>query len=215
MSVPLRLNGSCMARHASSAESGLKPATSRREHAAGNVGQRSTGGSSRSAASLDASGLVSANYPLTLTDATDLADPDLHVLVEDPPWGDAEFLGKWLLAAAQAAAFWKEAYQEPAFNKQVQRLCIGYIPDFGISASIMVMQLKEYRTTFVLDLDGEEGEHLVMMLGMGFFLPIGQTYNGGPKRSRSALDEQCPPMPGASVTLPAHHSCPFASSVRR
>ena len=27
----------------------------------------------------------------------------------DPRWGDAEFYGKWLLAAAKAEALWKEA----------------------------------------------------------------------------------------------------------
>jgi hypothetical protein len=98
------------------------------------------------------------------------------VLVQGPPWGDAELLGKWLLAASQAEGFWKEAYEDPAFYKQVESVCTCYIPEFGISASIMVMQLKEYRTTFVLDLNSQDGEDFTMMVGMGFFRPMDQKY---------------------------------------
>src|SRR5689334_17232830 len=92
---------------------------------------------------------------------------DMHVLVEGPPWGDAEFLGKWLLAAGQAQAYWKDAYCILDFQKKVDSLCSVYIPDFGICACVTVMCLREYRTTFVLNIDTEEGEHFVMMLGMG------------------------------------------------
>ncbi len=99
-----------------------------------------------------------------------------YVLIEGPLWGNAEFLGRWLLAAAQAEGFWKEAFDDPAFHKQVERVCTCYIPDFGISASVMVMQLKDYRTTFVLDLNSEDGEDFTMMVAMGFFLPIAHRY---------------------------------------
>ncbi len=51
------------------------------------------------------------------------------ILVEGPNWGDAEFYGKWLLAAAQAETFWKEAREDSDFYKQVQSVCMGYIPD--------------------------------------------------------------------------------------
>jgi hypothetical protein len=112
----------------------------------------------------------------TSVQATSSAHRLNTVLVEGPPWGDARFLGKWLLAAARAEGFWKEAYNDPAFHKQVESVCTCYIPDFAISASIMVMQLKEYRTTFVLDLDSEDGEDFVMMVAMGFFLPTAQRY---------------------------------------
>jgi hypothetical protein len=44
------------------------------------------------------------------------------VLIEGPNWGDAKFYGKWLLAAAQAETFWKEARKDPDFEKQV-RVC--------------------------------------------------------------------------------------------
>jgi hypothetical protein len=98
------------------------------------------------------------------------------VLVQGPRWGDAEFLGRWLLAAAEAERFWREAYDDPTFHRQVESVCICYIPDFGISASIMVMHLKEYRATFVLDLNSEDGEDFVMMVAMGFFLPTAEGY---------------------------------------
>jgi hypothetical protein len=38
------------------------------------------------------------------------------------------------------------------------------------------MGLKEYRTTFVLELNSEDGEDLTMMVAMGFFLPVGDRY---------------------------------------
>ena len=95
---------------------------------------------------------------------------DPCVLVKGPNWGDAEFCGKWLLAAAQAETFWKEACKDPEFEKQVERVIYDFcIPDFGISALVMVMRLEEYMTTFVLDLDSEEGAAFVMMFTMGFF----------------------------------------------
>ncbi len=88
------------------------------------------------------------------------------ILIEGPLWGDAEFYGKWLLAAAEAEAFWKEAFKDPGFKKQVERVWLAYIPDFGITASVMLMQLKECRTTFVVGLDSEEGQEFGMMVAM-------------------------------------------------
>ena len=32
---------------------------------------------------------------------------DPYVLVQGPAWGDAQFYGEWLLAAAKAEAYWK------------------------------------------------------------------------------------------------------------
>jgi hypothetical protein len=101
---------------------------------------------------------------------------DPCVLIEGPTWGDAEFYGKWLLAAGQAETFWKDARKDPDFAKQVERVEIVSIPDFGISASVMVMALQVYRTTFVLDLYSEHGEDFAMMFTMGFFAPINQRY---------------------------------------
>lgn len=97
-------------------------------------------------------------------------------LVEAAAWGDAEFYGRWLLAAAQAEAFWKEALKELEFEKQVQCVCVCYFPDFGISASIMLMELQKYRSSFIIDLQTEEAADFAMMLSMGFFVPVDGHY---------------------------------------
>src|SRR5262249_19505314 len=98
------------------------------------------------------------------------------VIVEGPSWGDAEFYGRWLLAAGKAEAFWKATFQDPIFQKQIERVCVACIPDFGITASLIVMNLKEHRTTFIIDLDSEEGEDFTMMVQMGFFVCSDQRY---------------------------------------
>ena len=91
------------------------------------------------------------------------------VLVEGPRWGDAEFYGRWLLAAAKAEAFWKEAFKDPTFKEEVKYVWDSYIPDFGIAAAAMIMRLRENFTTFVLDVDSENGNDFTMMAEMGFF----------------------------------------------
>jgi hypothetical protein len=92
------------------------------------------------------------------------------ILVEGPPWGDAEFYGKWLLAAAKAESFWKEAYADRDFQKLIDRVCVCRIPDLGIAAAAMIMRLWENLTTFVLDADSEDGEDFTMMTEIGFFV---------------------------------------------
>jgi hypothetical protein len=59
---------------------------------------------------------------------------DPYVLIQGPKWGDAQFYGGWLLAASKAETFWKEAYADPDFKKQIDHVCVCYIPDFGIAA---------------------------------------------------------------------------------
>jgi hypothetical protein len=105
-----------------------------------------------------------------------MGNTDLCVLVEGPAWGDAKFYGEWLLAAARAESFWKEACDDQDFKKQVERVCILYIPDFGIAGTMMLMRLKEDMTQFVLHLDSEEGEDFTMLVGMGFFVRKHQSY---------------------------------------
>jgi hypothetical protein len=94
---------------------------------------------------------------------------DACVLVEGPDWGNAQFLGEWLLAAALAEAFWKEARNDRRFQKQVDDVCLCFIPDFGISATVMVMQLQQHRTSFVLSADDELAAEFAMMAVMGFY----------------------------------------------
>ena len=108
--------------------------------------------------------------------SSDIQGNNPCVLIEGPKWGNAEFYGKWLLAAAQAETFWKEARKDSDFEKQVDRVSVAYIPDFGIAASVMLMQLEAYRTTLVLDLHSEDGNDFAMMVTMGFFAPYNERY---------------------------------------
>ena len=55
------------------------------------------------------------------------------------------------------------------FQKQVDRVCISYIPHFGISATLIIMELRDYRTSLMIDLNTEDGENFAMMVAMGFF----------------------------------------------
>jgi hypothetical protein len=98
-----------------------------------------------------------------------MARTSLYALIEGPAWGDAQFYGEWLLAGAKAEAYWKEAFIDQHFKQQIDRICVAYIPDFAIAASIMIMQLKEYRTRFLIELNSEDGDDFVMMAEMGFF----------------------------------------------
>ena len=74
----------------------------------------------------------------------------LGVLMEGGQWGDAEFYGNWLLAAAKAETLWKEASDDPDFAKQVDRLSVVFIPDFGIAATVFLMHLEDNLSSFVL-----------------------------------------------------------------
>jgi hypothetical protein len=71
-----------------------------------------------------------------------MAGADPYVLIQGPDWGDARFYGEWLLGAGKAQAYWREAYTDLDFKKKIDRICLVYIPDFGIAASIMVMKLS-------------------------------------------------------------------------
>jgi hypothetical protein len=98
-------------------------------------------------------------------------------LVEGPKWANAEFYGKWLLAAAKADALWKKAIKDPAFEMQIDRLLVVYIPDFSISATVLLSRLEKNLVSFVVRLnDEEEGEEFAMMVEMGFFILTGQRY---------------------------------------
>jgi hypothetical protein len=101
----------------------------------------------------------------------------LGILVAGPHWGDAEFYGNWLLAAARAEAFWKKACSEPDFGIAVDRLSVVYRPEFGIAAYVLLSLLKDHRTSFVIDLNEDEVvDYFVMMSAMGFFVRSGQSY---------------------------------------
>jgi hypothetical protein len=99
------------------------------------------------------------------------------ILIEGPMWGDAEFYGKWLLAAAKAAALWKTSIKDPNFEKQIERLTV--IPEFSLSASFYLFQVQKNLVSFTIPLNCEdwgEVEEFTMMAEMGFFVLTGQRY---------------------------------------
>ena len=101
------------------------------------------------------------------------------ILVEGPEWGDAEFYGKWLLMAAKAEVLWKEALNDPSFEKQIEAMTLLYLPHFGIGATVMISQLDKNFDSFTIKLNGEDivlEDAFVMMVEMGFFVLTGQRY---------------------------------------
>jgi hypothetical protein len=116
-------------------------------------------------------------YRATLLETASHIDGDSRcILIESPKWGDAAFCGKWLSAAAHAETLWREARKDPEFDNQVERVCVAFIPDFGIAASVMLRRLLNNRTTLLLNLDSETGEECVMMVRMGLFASFNERY---------------------------------------
>jgi uncharacterized protein YcgL (UPF0745 family) len=101
---------------------------------------------------------------------------DPYILVQGPAWGDAQFYGEWLLAAAKAEAYWKEACADEDFKRQIDRICLVCFPDFGIAATVMIIQLKGNLTTFLVELNSEVGDVFAMMAEMGFFAQMNPLY---------------------------------------
>ena len=101
---------------------------------------------------------------------------DPYILVQGPAWGDAQFYGEWLLAAARAEAYRKESCADENFKRLMDRVCVAHVPDFGIAATVMIMQLKDYRTTFLIELDSIDGDDFAMMAEMGFFAHRNPSY---------------------------------------
>lgn len=98
------------------------------------------------------------------------------VLVEGPPWADADFYGKWLRSAAKAERLWKKATKDPGFKNQIERLLVAQIPDFSIGATVLLSQLERNLVSLIVRLAGEEAEEFVMLAEMGFFILTGQRY---------------------------------------
>jgi hypothetical protein len=95
------------------------------------------------------------------------------ILVEGPRWADAEFYGKWLLMATKAQALWEKAIKYAHFKKQIELLTAIYIPQFDLSASLFLFQLKKNLVSFTIPLHGEdwgELDQFTLMAEMGFFV---------------------------------------------
>jgi hypothetical protein len=101
------------------------------------------------------------------------------ILVEGPRWGDGKFYGRWLIAAAEAQALWKEALKNPNFQKQVDRLCMLAYPDFGMGATVLLSRLERNLASIIVSLNEEDQtlvEEFAMMVEMGFFVLTGERY---------------------------------------
>jgi hypothetical protein len=102
------------------------------------------------------------------------------VLVEGPSPGDAEFLGRWLLAAAEADRALREQFrQNPGLKQQISRLEVLRLVEFSPAVMTGVELLMENLTCFSLDLWdewGEMGEIFTVMAELGFFRLTGNRY---------------------------------------
>ena len=99
------------------------------------------------------------------------------VLVEGPRPGDAEFLGRWLLAAVEADRALQEQFrQNLGLKQQISRLEILILVEFSPAATKCVELLMENLTCFSLDLWDEWGEIFTVMAELGFFRLTGNRY---------------------------------------
>ncbi len=111
-----------------------------------------------------------------MTNEIPIHDHEPCVLIEGPRWGDAEFFGRWLLAADKANKLWNEAAKDPTFDKQVERLQVVYKLDLCMAALALLLELHEHFVAFPLRLDSEEGELFAILAEMGFFALTGERY---------------------------------------
>jgi len=99
------------------------------------------------------------------------------ILVEGPAPGSAEFLGRWLLAAAHADRELHDQYaQNPSLKQQISRLDVAYIASFSPAATKFIELLMKNLTCFPLDLWDEWGGMFTVMAELGFFSPTGNRY---------------------------------------
>src|SRR5262249_44470636 len=69
-----------------------------------------------------------------------------------------------------------EVMKDPRFMKMVDRLMITSVPDFSITATVLLSWLEKNLTSLVVELYEAEGEDFVMMVEMGFFVRTGERY---------------------------------------
>ena len=110
---------------------------------------------------------------------------ELEVLTEKPHWalvegpgpGEAEFLGRWLLAAIEAdKALEQQRKQNRNLKEQISRIEVIYLVSFSPAATRFVELLMKNLTCFTLDLWDEWGEIFTVMAGLGFFRRTGERY---------------------------------------
>jgi hypothetical protein len=101
----------------------------------------------------------------------------LYALVEGPGAGDAQFLGRWLVAAAETDQALKSRLRlKPSLKQQISRLELVYCICFSSAATRFVERLMKNLTCFSLPLDEEWGEIFSVMAELGFFRLTGDRY---------------------------------------
>jgi hypothetical protein len=92
--------------------------------------------------------------------------------------GEAEFLGRWLLAAVEADKALEDQHkQNPALKDQISRLEICYKISFSPPAMKFAALLLKNLTCFTLDLRDELwGERFMLMAEIDFFRLTGDRY---------------------------------------
>jgi hypothetical protein len=99
------------------------------------------------------------------------------VLVEGPGPGDAEFLGRWLLAAVKADQALQEQFKRNTrVRDQISRLEVIYQIQFSPAATKFVELLMKDLTSFSLSVWSEWGEIFAIMAELGFFSLTGERY---------------------------------------
>jgi hypothetical protein len=111
----------------------------------------------------------------TMASAAFAKDP--WVLVEGPGPGDAEFLGRWLLAAVEADQALQEQFKRNTqLRDQISRLEVTYQIRFSPAATKFVELLMKDLTSFSLSVWTEWGEIFTVMAELGFFSLTGERY---------------------------------------
>jgi hypothetical protein len=100
----------------------------------------------------------------------------VYSVIEGPRWGDCDFYGAWLLAAAQTQTLWKCALEDKKFYKKIERLFEVYTPNFEEAACGFLMRLKYDLHSTIFALGTLEVKEFCMMTSLGFFLLTGRCY---------------------------------------
>jgi hypothetical protein len=99
------------------------------------------------------------------------------ILVEGPGPGDAEFLGRWLLAAVEADQTLEVQFKRnTALKDQISRVEIVYHVRFSSGATRFIELLMRNLTSFTLSIGDEWSELFAIMAGVGFFRLTGERY---------------------------------------
>ena len=88
----------------------------------------------------------------------------------------ADFYARWLLAAEKAERLWTRVLANRKFERQVDSLCVLYIPSFEIGACVLMMQLEKQLSTIIVELGSYEELEFCMMVSLGFFQLTGYRY---------------------------------------